>query len=60
MQLTLGREETTLLREILTVYLSDLRMQISNTDDYELRQQLKEREEAIKSLIGRLSQAAAA
>ncbi len=60
MQLTLRREEADLVGQILANYLTDLRMEISNTDDYELRQQLKARETLIKSLIDRMQRQAAA
>jgi hypothetical protein len=54
MDLSLEPDEVTLLREILSNYLSDLRMEISNTENYELRESLKRDEETIKSLLARL------
>lgn len=56
MELTLRPEEATLLRQILTNYLSDLRMEISNTDSYELRQTLHRDENTIKEIISRLEE----
>ena len=60
MELTLQPEEATLLTQILTNYVSDLRMEISNTDSYELRQQLQRDEATIKGIIARLEQGRAA
>ena len=56
MELTLQPEEATLLTQILTNYVSDLRMEISNTDSYKLRQQLQRDEATIKGIIARLEQ----
>ncbi|MHB1162895.1 MAG: hypothetical protein ACYC3V_21555 [Chloroflexota bacterium] len=56
MELVLQPEEAQLLREVLSAYLSDLRMEISNTDRQEWREQMKEREAAIKEIIVRLEQ----
>jgi len=60
MELKLRPAEATLLRQILTNYLSDLRMEISNTDSYELRQALHRDEDTIKELIARLEEHRAA
>ena len=54
MELRLAPEEADLLRQILTNYLSDLRMEIADTDSYELRQALKRDEQAVKALLARL------
>jgi hypothetical protein len=54
MELRLAPEEADLLRQILTNYLSDLRMEIADTDNYELRQALKRDEQAVKALLARL------
>lgn len=59
MQLYLQPEEASLLRRILSSYLGDLRMEISNTDSYDMRQSLKREEEQITAIIGRLEQAGA-
>jgi len=56
MQLSLNTGEAALLRTILSQYLSDLRMEISNTEKYELREALKREENTLKSLIARLGQ----
>lgn len=54
MQLALGTEETELLLRILHGYLSDLRMEIAGTESFDFRQGLKQDEERIKALLGRL------
>jgi ABC-type anion transport system duplicated permease subunit len=59
MELALQPAEVALLRRILTNYLSDLRMEIADTERYDLRQELKRDEEMIKRLLARLAQLAA-
>ncbi len=59
MELALQPEEVALLRRILSNYLSDLRMEIADTERYDLRQELKRDEEVIKSLLARLARVAA-
>ena len=54
MELTLQPRESSLLKQILENYLSDLRMEISNTEDHDLRESLKREEATIKELIARL------
>ncbi len=54
MELTLQPGEAELLRIMLSNRLSDLRMEISNTEKYELREALKREEATIKALIERL------
>jgi cob(I)alamin adenosyltransferase len=56
MELTLDAEDVALLSRILSNYLSDLRMEIAQTDQYEWRQALKQDEERIKALLARLEQ----
>ena len=58
MQLTLQPEETALLRQVLTNYLSDLRMEIGKTEQYDWRQALKRDEALLKRVLDRLQQAA--
>jgi hypothetical protein len=55
MAVTLQPEELELVRNILADYLSNLRMEIANTEDYDLRQTLKAREAALKSLLDRMN-----
>jgi hypothetical protein len=57
MELTLEPAEAALLKNILTRYLSDLRMEIHATDSYKMRQELKQDEVLVKGLIERLEQA---
>lgn len=45
-----------MLREILTDYLSDLRMEIADTDSMDFREQLKRRREFVRELLDRLAQ----
>jgi hypothetical protein len=54
MELTLQIAEARLLRRILTQYLSDLRMEITDTENFDWRQDLKRDEESIKSLLTRI------
>jgi hypothetical protein len=51
------KEELTLLAEVLKEYLTDLRSEILDTDDDNYRQGLKEREEALKDILGKLERA---
>ena len=57
MEFTLQPTEAALIKRVLTNYLSDLRMEIGKTEDYQLRQELKQDEDTIKALIARLEQA---
>jgi hypothetical protein len=54
----LDPKDTELLHRILSYDLSELRMEISNTDRQELCESLKADEERIKVLIARLEAAA--
>jgi hypothetical protein len=54
MELHLDQNEADVTFRVLTNYLSDLRMEIGKTENYNLRQALKEDEETIKALIARL------
>lgn len=47
-------EEAEILRSVLEEYISDLRMEVSNTDSMDLREQLKRKEEFLKRLAGQL------
>jgi hypothetical protein len=53
-QITLTPEETVELRQVLDSYVSDLRMEISNTDQMDFREGLKSREEFLKKLLRQL------
>lgn len=58
--ITLTAEEAALLRQVLTSYLSDLRMEIADTDSIDFREKLKEEEAFLKRLIEQLGTPAAA
>lgn len=53
--LKLTNEEAEDLKGVLESYVSDLRMEIADTDKLEFRESLKKREKFLKDLIGRLS-----
>lgn len=59
MDLTLQPNEAALVRRILANYLSDLRAEVYKTENFELRQELKADETAIRSIIERLGHAEA-
>ncbi len=54
MRLELEPKEAVILRDILDGYLSQLRMDISNTERYELREAMKNEENIVKGLLARL------
>ena len=53
-QLTLTDEEAGTLRRVLEEYVSDLRMEIADTDSMDFRDQLKQEEAFLKGLIEQL------
>jgi hypothetical protein len=55
MSLALTPRDADLLREILEGALGDLRMEIADTDSYEFKQHLKQREHLLHRLIDDLS-----
>jgi hypothetical protein len=55
MDVTLQDSEVNLLVRVLTQDLSSLRMEISNTESYDMRESLKGDEEVLKSIIRRLN-----
>ena len=55
LSLTLNAEERELLEEILRSAISDLRMEIADTDSYDFRTQLHRREDLLKQLVARLA-----
>ncbi|OGT25306.1 MAG: hypothetical protein A2Z17_04430 [Gammaproteobacteria bacterium RBG_16_66_13] len=60
MKLSMRSEEAILLKQILERFLSNLRMEIADTESYDLRQELKRVEETVKALISRLKEAGVA
>jgi hypothetical protein len=55
----LSPKEADMLRDVLVSYVSDLRMEISNTDSMDFRENLKEREAFLKRIIQQLGGAQA-
>ena len=55
MRLELDAGQTRMLDEILSSYLSDLRMEIAATDRQDFREKLKRKEVFLKDLIDRLA-----
>jgi len=51
----LSSEEVGMLQEVLESAISDLRMEIADTDRLEFREQLKERKDATRKLLQALS-----
>ncbi len=56
-RIDLSKEELNALNEILAAYLSDLRMEIADTDNLEFRGTLKGREHLVNGLLERLAAA---
>jgi len=50
-QLRLTDAEAATLREALEIYISDLRMEISDTDQMDFREQLKEQEARLNRVL---------
>ena len=50
-QLSLSTEEATELREVLESFVSDLLMEIANTDLKDMRDRLKQRESILNKII---------
>ena len=55
LQIVFTPEESGMLREILESYLSDLRMEIADTDQMEFREGLKAKKKLIAGVLGRLT-----
>jgi len=53
-QLTLTDQEAGTLRRVLEQYVSDLRMEIADTDAMDFREQLKREEAFLKTVIEQL------
>ena len=54
--LNFSAEELEMFREILESYLSDLRMEIADTDRMDFREKLKKREKFLNDLLSLLNQ----
>ncbi len=59
-QLTLTEEEAGKLKKALETYLSDLRMEIADTDAQDFREDLKQEESVITRLVEQLRAQSAA
>ena len=55
-QVNLKEEEVLMLENILMSYLSDLRMEIADTDQKDFREDLKRKEEFLKRFLNRLAE----
>jgi hypothetical protein len=53
-QITLTQAEAAALREMLGSYLSDLRMEVANTDSMPFREDLKRQEALLKNILQQL------
>jgi hypothetical protein len=56
MQSGFSSQELSVLAEVLKEYLTDLRTEILDTDDFKYRQALKQKEEALKDILGKIEQ----
>jgi hypothetical protein len=54
-QLNLSQEEASTLKDALTTYISELRMEIADTEQQEFRQSLKKEEEILKKILESIS-----
>jgi hypothetical protein len=57
LQLDLSEEERRILQEVLDAAVSDLRMEIADTDSYDFRQMLKGRKLALMKVLAAVSDA---
>ncbi len=53
-QLNLTDDEASILKQALATYLSDLRMEIADTDQQEFRERLKHEEAVMKKILGEI------
>jgi len=53
-QLTLTENDAAVLRKALEVYLSDLRMEVADTDSQDFRERLKEEEQILVRTVEQL------
>ena len=57
MNLELSRPEFDLLRQVLERHISNLRMEVAGTDNYEWRKEMQADEERLKDVLARLDEA---
>ncbi len=55
-QITLTVEEATALRDMLSIYVSDLRMEVAGTDSQPFRENLKRQEASLKRVLQQLDE----
>jgi len=55
-QLHLEPTEAEILRMVLESYLSDLRMEIANTDSMDYREKLQERKSTLRKIVNEMGQ----
>ncbi len=55
-QIDLTEEETEILREILESDISDLRMEVANTDSMEYRERLKMKKSVLLKVVSRIAE----
>ena len=55
-RIELSSDEFEMLHEVLSIYLSDLRMEIADTDSMNYRETLKKTEVFLKDLLKRLEE----
>ena len=60
MHITLTQEEVAVLKAALSYYVSDLRMEIADTDSWQFRENLKHEELLLKKLLQQLDSELAA
>ena len=58
MEIGFDKNEAALLKRILSNYLGELRMEVSGTESYDMRESLKKDEAFLKDLIGKLEKIA--
>ncbi|MDD1677406.1 MAG: hypothetical protein LUQ40_06705 [Methanomicrobiales archaeon] len=55
MQLDLTNDEISVLRKMIEIYLSDLRMEVADTEDQKFREGLKQEEITLKKILQMLT-----
>jgi hypothetical protein len=60
MRLNLQDDDAKVLRIVVAQYLSDLRMEIGGTEDYDMRRELHQREDALRRILTQIDGQAAA
>lgn len=57
LQLELNNQEQETLAQVLKSFLSELRTEISHTDRKAYREQLKDQDQTVRQILGRVEQA---